>query len=257
MDRRLRPFGRLPIAERQTDDIYIVGFPKSGCNWLQNVAAGLFYGVSPGELPDSLIQELVPDIDYYRHYQRHFPTCVFRTHKLPQPEFRRVVYLIRDPRDVFVSLLHFRSALKRTPVSPAEQLRDSRFSGTAWRTHVESWLDNPYAAEILTLQYEELRRDTVGELKRLSAFLGLSRNEAELRRLAEQTSFQRLREKEELYGKANPPNWPSQKRFFRRGQADSHVDELSAETETLLIEQVGPVLQRCGYSVQKRGIQPD
>jgi Sulfotransferase domain len=248
VDRRLRPFGRIPIAERRVDDIYIIGFPKSGSNWMQNLAAGLIYGLPPAALPDSLVQELVPDIDYFRHYQRYFEVTVFRSHSLPRPDFRRVIHIVRDPRDVFVSLLHFRRALRGIIVDPAVQLEDQRFSGTAWRNHLESWLSNPYGAEVLLVKYEDLRRDTKAECRRILEFVGVARTEDEIETVVSQSTFQRLREKEEKYGKSNPPRWPRDKTFYRRGQVGSHKDELSQDIERRLLEQVGPALERCGYS---------
>ncbi len=62
--------GQLPIAEFDERDIFWGGFPKSGSTRMQNLAAGSLYGIDPELTPDSLIQELVPDVVYKRYYKR-------------------------------------------------------------------------------------------------------------------------------------------------------------------------------------------
>jgi len=99
------------------EDIFIVGYPKSGHTWFRNLVASLIYGVDTENTPYPIIQALVPDVSttiplppYYRRYAT--PTF-FKSHMPPQPGYRRVVYLLRDGRDVLVSYYHYLAAVKR------------------------------------------------------------------------------------------------------------------------------------------------
>src|SRR5437762_10919798 len=105
--------GLKPIEEAAPTDIFVVGFPRSGHTWFQNLIAGVVFGVDPEFAHDSLIQDLVPDVHYKHVFKRHGPTAYFKSHALPMKEYRRVVYLLRDGRDAMVSYWHFLSALSQ------------------------------------------------------------------------------------------------------------------------------------------------
>src|SRR5262249_35078508 len=95
--------GLTSVGSYDMKDIFVVGYPKSGNTWFQNLIASLVYGVTTEFTPDTLIQELVPDLHHKRYYRRFRIPMFFKSHDLPTPAFRRVVYLIRDGRDAIIS----------------------------------------------------------------------------------------------------------------------------------------------------------
>ena len=135
--------GMRPISDIQPQDIIVCGFPRSGHTWFQNLLAGVVFGIDPELAHDSLIQDLVPDVHYKRCYKRYGPTAYFKSHALPQKEYRRVVYLLRDGRDVMVSYYHFLSALQGH-VDFVKLVQTER-----WHEHVEHWHANPQGADML------------------------------------------------------------------------------------------------------------
>ena len=84
----------MPITQFSDMDIFIAGYPKSGNTWLQNLITGIYFGVDPDLAPDTLIQELVPDIHFKKYYRRLKTPMFFKTHYLPRPEYKRVIYLV-------------------------------------------------------------------------------------------------------------------------------------------------------------------
>lgn len=111
---------RVPTSQTREDDIFVVSYPKSGATWLQNLISGLVHRVDPATTPDTVIQELVPDVHYKSEYQRCYGNrSFFKSHSLPDPQYRNVVYLLRDGRDAMVSYCHHMGALE----SPPMQLR--------------------------------------------------------------------------------------------------------------------------------------
>src|SRR5215208_2620625 len=113
---RIRNFvtsiGLVPITQVSATDIFIVGYPKSGNTWFQNLVCSVNFGVHPEFTPNTLIQDLVPDVHAKPYYKRYEGPTFFKTHHLPREEYRRGIYLLRDGRDVMVSYFSFKNALR-------------------------------------------------------------------------------------------------------------------------------------------------
>ena len=95
----LPPAGYAPIREARPEDVFIVGYPRTGNTWFQNLVSGVVFGADPELTPDSVIQELVPDVHAKQYYKRFGTPTFFKSHDLPAPEHKRVIYLLRDGRD--------------------------------------------------------------------------------------------------------------------------------------------------------------
>ena len=175
--------GLLPIHESLPRDVFVCSYPRSGATWFQNLLAGIVYGVDPEWAHDSLIQDLVPDVHYKQHFKRYGATAYFKSHDLPCARYRRVVYLVRDGRDVMVSYRHFLSALQG-PIDFVQLVRGVGLSPCPWHEHVEAWLANPHGADMIVVRYEDLQETPVAALQRVCAFIGLERDATFLERLA-------------------------------------------------------------------------
>jgi hypothetical protein len=237
--------GQLPITELDERDIFLVGFPKSGSTWMQNLAAGVLYGIDPELTPDSLIQELVPDVAYKRYYKRFSIPMVFKSHELPRPDYRRVIYLLRDGRDAMVSQWHCHSALMGKSLEELNFLAQVE-AGNPWSNHVEAWLANPYDAAILTIRYEHLLAGATVELRRFCDFAGIERSGEFLHAITGKVSFEKMRRKELQSGWDNPA-WPTDRAFIRRGIAGSYKDEMPPDVLAAFMQRGGPTLLKCGY----------
>lgn len=243
------PEGFTPITECLEEDIFIVGYPKSGNTWFQNLVAGVVYGVDPRWSPSPLVHDLVPDRGYNKYYRRYATPMFFKSHSLPCPEFRRVVYLLRDGRDAMVSYRHYREAIDHVEynflnfVSPGAELYPCH-----WPDHVNAWMKNPYGAQMLTIKFEDLLRNPVRELERFCQFAGLSRQTAHLTAIAEAASFRNLRDKEARLGFGRVDQiFPSGTSFFRRGIAGSYKDEMPPDVLARFLDHAGEALRRHGY----------
>lgn len=242
--------GLMPNNEILDNDVIIDGYMKSGSTWFRNLVAGVIYGIDPELVPYKLVWDLVPNYGPKRpYYKRYSLPMYFKSHDLPQPQFKRVVYLIRDGRDVMVSYFHHFKTMEGGKESDFLKLVKGKKGLPAvckWHRHVETWLSNPYQAQLLMIKYEDLKNNPVNELRRFCAFAGADRDEAFLQRIADKASFENMRQKEAEKGMGLLA-WPKEKAFVRRGQIGSYKDEMPPEILEVFLRDAEDTLRKLGY----------
>jgi hypothetical protein len=239
--------GLRPIDQFAEDDVFIVGYPKSGNTWMQYLVAGAFYGIDLHVAPDSLIQDLAPDVHFKKFFKPWFPVVFFKSHFLPRPDYRKVVYLLRDGRDVMVSYWHYLEALTEKKMDFLELVQTGNgLFPCKWHEHVAKWLLNPYSAQLITVRYEDLKKDPVGQLRRIGEFSGLSCDLALLQRATQASSFEAMKEREASFTWENP-QIPQNKQFIRRGQIGSHQDEMPSAVREAFLSEASAMMRQTGY----------
>ena len=194
----------IPDAGR---DVFLVTYPRSGTTWVSCIAASLMFGVSPRSLTeiDSLIPDihalpkksLVPNSNRYL-VKSHLPL----TGAPPFGEYRRVVYLIRDPRDVLFS--YYRFALSQYDYTGDV----SAFAGDwvcgriwpgSWQEHVASWLGPRTGGapfELTLLRYEDFVAEPMQSSIKLAQALELDVSKDRLGRAIADSSPEMMRKRE-------------------------------------------------------------
>jgi hypothetical protein len=231
--------------------VFIVGYPKSGNTWFQNIFASLVYGVDAYLSPDSIIQDLIPDVHYKRYYRRYSTPMYFKSHCRPRADYQKVIYLVRDGRDVMVSYYHYLKVLraKRNEETHYEDIVKNRvglFERCKWHEHTEAWLSNPYNAEICMIKFEEMRSQPIPTLQKICEFIKVEADQALLEKTIQQTAVDKMKAKEARWGQNNPA-WPKDQSFVRRGQAGSFKDEMPPDILEYFLEESRPALQQLGY----------
>ena len=89
------------------DDVFILSFPKSGNTWTRFLIANLVYSETPADF--SNINRLTPDPESLskRELARMPRPRIIKSHQYFDPRYKRVIYVVRDPRDVALSQFHF------------------------------------------------------------------------------------------------------------------------------------------------------
>jgi hypothetical protein len=220
------PGGVVPIHLTEPEDVFIVGFPKSGNTLMQHIIAHLVYGFNE-ESSRSMINLVTSDVYASTHYFRFNKICYFKSHERPQPNYKRVIYLIRDGREALLSYYHMMQNLDKK-VS-LEDLYSGKVSiyGGLWHEHIEAWEKNPYQAEMLWVKFEDLKNDKLKILKQVCDFLDLERSDEELKKVMELTSLEHMKELEKR------KDWSKMKHdvsfekgtFVRKGAIDSYKEE--------------------------------
>ncbi|WP_430934749.1 sulfotransferase domain-containing protein [Saccharicrinis sp. 156] len=221
----------IPIDKTESQDVFIAGFPKSGNTWMQSLVAGLLYGIDTQYMPDKLAQEIVPDVHARKYYKRFGTINFFKTHHLPQPHYKKVIYLVRDGRDAMVSYYHFNQKLG-IHVSMDKMIKEGKHVfPSKWHQHVQQWQNNPYNAEIITIRYEDLQEQPLIELKKICEFVSIKRSDELLTKVIEGNRIDKMRARVKETGGMGNKMWTGNKgqEFFRKGKTGDYVKEMSPE----------------------------
>ena len=244
----LIPDGFHPMGQFCDDDVFVVGYPKSGNTWMQVLTSSLLYGFDPRRLPDSLVQELSPDVHYKKAYKRFRTPTVFKSHGLPCPEYKRVIYIVRDGRDVLCSYVKYLNNLGRNITMQEMVHSPSDLWPSSWDDHVRQWKENPFGAEMIFVRYEDLLTQRPLELKRIADFIGVEVDPEDCERIAAATDFTVMKKRVQKFGHDNK-HWPKDKAFFRRGVARSYQDEMPADLQRSFVSYSRATLEDFQYEI--------
>src|SRR4030095_6010841 len=190
------------------DDVFVVSYPRSGNTWTRFLIGNLINPDVP--LTFSNVESRIPEI-YFNpdHKMRALPRPrVLKSHESFQPHYPRVIYIVRDPRDVAVSYYHHAMKWRNVPDDYPMEDFIPRFIGAefdrkwgSWADNVLSWLSmREQRPEFLLLRYEDMKHNPAAELERAANFLkrwhvkGVTADPKRLQRAIELTTPNRMRE---------------------------------------------------------------
>jgi aryl sulfotransferase len=170
---------------------------------------------------------------------------------------RGVVYILRHPEDIAVSLSHFFSwPLEKcveflldanASLAPSEQLggQQVRQHMGRWDQHVSSWSDQKQLP-VLVIRYEDMLAKGQETFSELARFLNLPSDASLINQSIQNTSIDRLKKLEEDQdGFAEKP--PSCDRFFRSGRTGEGAEKLTIEQRKKLSEGLSDAMARFSY----------
>ena len=238
---------RLSRDSRRADreaECFLVSYPKCGRTWLRVLlsrALEIHYGAPEvdylggaflgGNVPGAPRVRVTHDDD------PHWKTARGLDRHKRRYRGKRVVLLVRDPRDVVVSMYFERSRRERAYSGTlSEFLHERRGSLDTILAYYNVWArSRGIPSELLVVRYEDLRRDTERELGRLLAFLGVGdASEATVREAVRFASFESMREMESTgsleSGRLRPRDPKDPESFkTRRGKVGGFVDYLTPD----------------------------
>lgn len=252
------------IADRDVavypDDTFIVSYPRSGNTWTRFLIANLLH-------PDldvgfANIENLVPDTAALssRRLKRMPRPRILKSHQYFDPRYPKVLYIVRDPRDVALSYYQFHRKYKFIRDDyPIEQFVADFVGGRlisadwgTWAENVASWYyarrGNP---NFLVLRYEDLKSDTERELSRIARFLSVEPKPDLLRRALAQSSAERMRELE----KKQRDQWVGTRKhrddipFVGRASAGVWQENLPPASVSLIESAWGELMVALGYGL--------
>lgn len=254
---------------------WIAGYPKSGTTWIRLLLSA--YGGSPGVnritvgqsdnnryfynsvAPAGLggmrtaeLMALRPAALY--HMDKLYDGAVLKTHNantayegiplIPKALTAKAVCIVRDPRDVAISLAyHFDtgideaiSILNKKDFAIGNPGEPPHIIGS-WSDHVKSW-----AADSLTVRYEDLCEDPSGVFTQILVALGHKPDAERVKAAVEACEFEKIQAQEQKEGFSEAKGKP----FFRSG--GSHWRETLTEEQRERIEHDhGEAMEQWGY----------
>lgn len=220
------------------EDIFVVSYPKSGNTWLRFLIGNL---LSPDEpITFSNIELKVPDI--YQNSNRKLLRIswprILKSHEYFDPRYKKVIYIVRDPRDIVVS--YYYHCIKFRIIK--QEIKIDRFlnhfiegkidSFGSWEKNVGSWLGaRKGGPDFLLLRYEDVINETEGALKKIAFHIEIVATHESISRAVELSSFNRMKNLEKRQSNEWKPTKKSNKNFsfVRKAQCGAWMTELSKE----------------------------
>jgi hypothetical protein len=171
---------------------------------------------------------------------------------------RGAIVIVRDPRDVVLSLADHRGTSLDEAISlmcdPSRvvassgrgQLQQLSQRVLDWSGHISSWLDQEDIAVHL-VRYEEMEADAAASLLRAARFAGFEVTSAQAERAAKLSAFNLLRDQERASGFAEGKR---DRPFFRRGHSGGWRAALSAAQVQRVENAHGKMMARLGYGAE-------
>ena len=158
------------------------------------------------------------------------------------PDYKKVIYIIRDGRDVMVSAYHY--YYFPIKISFLDFLQMDIWPGP-WDEHLQSWLDNAHLLDLLLIRYEDLLEDPFQQLKNIAHFIGLNTDDEKVDRAVRHSSFTALK-KMEANNDSRFSGLPGLK-FFRSGKSGQWRQYFGPEHKDVFKRQTNTLLMRLGY----------
>jgi estrone sulfotransferase len=265
MQRALGQFGLrlVPSGGRSAtifeNDSLIVSYPRSGNTWLSFLLTNLTHPEEPTTFLNLDLR--CPDIHQRSdRYLLQVPRPrLMKSHEPFDGRYRRVVYLVRDPRDVAVSYRRFLTKTRTIDTAlPVAEFVDGFLDGrwdaghVPWDEHVGSWLGARRSKDsLLVLRYEDLHRDPEREIARVASFLQIGASPADCARAVSLATPERMREMEVAEAdrvpelKATRPEIP----FVGSAEVGRGRTELESEQQTRIVHRWQVIMEELGYEV--------
>ena len=242
------------------DDTFLVSYPKSGNTWVRLLVANLLSPTKPADF--RAINELVPDPDSEtkRHFARMPRPRVIKSHFVFDPRYPRVIYVVRDPRDVVISEYHYQRKTRRIEDGyPLERYVERFLAGEtypnngSWGQHVGSWLISRHNdPRLLLVRYEDLHANPQKELGRIAEYLRISATTDRMAEVIKLSSADRMRELEAKQTDASSLMRGSRNdvAFVRSAKSGGWKSELSESLAEKIEAAWGPLMGYLGYELQ-------
>lgn len=197
------------------------------------------------------LRETIPEYRKERDLSllREMPSPRFiKSHDRYSRFFPKVIYIVRDPRDVYVSYYHYRKPRLPEGVSILEFVRDKKWrQGIDWSDHYRDWQKHPH---LLLVRYEDLLSDPQASFRRILEWTPEFNWNHDLLKLAlEMSSFPVLKQQEQAHGHYYAPLEAGRQPpvFMRQGQEGNWRAELPAEAVAIIEKRAEALMKDLGY----------
>lgn len=190
-------------------DCYVISFPKCGRTWIRVMLAKALalHFKDPGDLAIHLDPMRVmrvgsgkgPGIQFKHDGSSYVETMITGQTRRNYQKYKgkKVIFLVRDPRDVMVSYYFHLTRRRRGAYkeSQSEFIRDPLLGVGKLLEFMNGWYEHrKVPSDFLLVRYEDLHQDPAGELRKVMEFLGLDDvSDEAISKAVEYSEFENMR----------------------------------------------------------------
>lgn len=238
----------------RNDDVFLVSYPRSGNTWMRFVLGSLIHNV---DVNFDNMEEYFPDIyrnTYFQLESLKGPRYL-KSHEPYDKRYPKVVYIVRDPRDVAISYFYWMLKFNKYE-GEINGFLDMFFdpdgiSYGRWDDHYESWIENSDKVNrgVLFLRYEELIDNTIDNIKTILNFININIDNDVIHNVVKRNSFSGMKNKENYASDQNPLFKATNKEipFVRKGTTGQWKSDLSDIHLERFRREFGPTMKQIGY----------
>lgn len=264
------------------EKIIVVGYPKSGNTWISRLTAELVNCPVDGFLYSEHDEIAVEGLDRgskYKLYKSHHQLNELKQEDL---EMAKIIYVIRDPRDISISgrsfFLSAGNIFKKIDwskegsiykiVNTVKMVANVTYHRTFGKIQMKnkmnkavlygnneihhwcriSWKDHLYPylqhQNVLKIKYESALKDPLTEAKRILDFMGIEKPEEEISKIIDNQSF--AKRKKQFASN----NQSVKARFLRKGKGQQWKSKMSKKENQLFLNSIKTELSELNYDLE-------
>lgn len=238
------------------NDFFVVSYPKSGNTWVRFIVANLTSTNKKVDL--TKIKNLIPDMYRWSNYHllKMKKPRYIKSHEYFDPRYRRVLYIVRDPRSIVISYyMYLLKTYKIDKLMSLDEFTKGFVAGKydnygTWQENVLSWMSTrENDKNFLLLKYEDLLTNPFIQVQRIAKFINLNLTRKQISKAIEKSSFLNLQKLEKNSQPKNTFLSNSRKDilFFRNGTMDEWKEILPTKSQKLIENRFGKAMKNLGY----------
>lgn len=238
-------YENLPNFQFRDDDVFLASYPKAGCTWTFEILSMLLTGHLEGHpynkmeaMLESKAAGALEDLPPPRLLNSHLPFD-----KLPPDLVKKkikIIYVIRNYKDIAVSLYNFMRALKHynydgTWEDWLELHLDEKLPFSDYFSYAHRWeevIENS-SLPVHVLYYEDLKLNTLKEIRRLATFLGVYGEESFLKEISDNCQFTVMKKKYTSEA-LDSVKFKTGTSFYRKGKS-AHLSVVFTKLSLILV----------------------
>lgn len=231
------------------NDLFLVSYPKSGNTWVRFLLANLIKHDAEEIVDFNTVQRIIPEVGRNnQEIEKLSSPRIIKSHAPHYTKYPKVIYVVRDGRDAYVSYYFYRLKRLAENTTFGEFLSRTDHYPCLWSQHVESWLfGKKHSSQLLIVHYEDLITNCFEQLQKIVNFAGLEASTNQMETAIEASSFNNMRRLEVERGRPYKQQEGSAELFVRKGQVGNWQDFFGPEEKALFKAREGETLMRLGY----------